>query len=122
MASSSFTHIGRYEVLTKLGVGGMGVVYKVHDTVLDRAVALKILPPELVEDHDRVRRFVQEAKSASALNHPHIVTIYEIGQAMIEAPPESAAEESAQSSSGNLAFEILKLKSSTREVHYIAME
>ena len=122
MASSSFTHIGRYEVLTKLGVGGMGVVYKVHDTVLDRAVALKILPPELVEDHDRVRRFVQEAKSASALNHPHIVTIYEIGQAMIEATPESAAEESSQSSSGNLASEILKLKSSAREVHYIAME
>ncbi len=118
MASSSFTHIGRYEVLTKLGVGGMGVVYKVHDTVLDRAVALKILPPELVEDHDRVRRFVQEAKSASALNHPHIVTIYEIGQAIIEASDESVSEESSQPSNGNPAAS----KRSPREVHYIAME
>jgi serine/threonine protein kinase/Tol biopolymer transport system component len=62
-------------------MGGMGEVYRAHDSNLDRAVALKILPPELVRNDDRVRRFVQEAKSASSLNHPHIVTIHEIGTA-----------------------------------------
>ncbi len=73
--------ISHYRVISSLGVGGMGEVYKAHDTNLDRPVALKILPPELVRNDDRVRRFVQEAKSASSLNHPHIVTIHEIGRA-----------------------------------------
>jgi len=59
----------------------MGEVYKARDTTLDRTVAVKILPPDLLKNDERVRRFIQEAKSASSLNHPHIVTIYEIGQA-----------------------------------------
>ncbi|MEK7407209.1 MAG: protein kinase [Acidobacteriota bacterium] len=70
--------IAHYQVLDKLGEGGMGVVYKARDTHRDRFVAIKVLPPEKVADPERKRRFVQEAKAASALNHPNIVTIHDI--------------------------------------------
>jgi serine/threonine protein kinase/Flp pilus assembly protein TadD len=80
MALSAGTRLGPYEVLAPIGAGGMGEVYLAEDTRLDRKVALKLLPAEFTEDESRVRRFVQEAKAASALNHPNILTIHDIGQ------------------------------------------
>lgn len=70
--------IDRYRVVEKLGQGGMGVVYKARDTTLERFVALKVLPPDKSSDPDRRRRFLQEAKSASALNHPGIVAVHDV--------------------------------------------
>src|SRR6185436_7597259 len=94
--------IAQYRIVGPLGAGGMGEVYLAQDQTLERNVALKILPPELVRSEDRVRRFVREAKSASSLNHPNIVTIYEIG--------EDAVRGSDGAGTGSSA------------VHYISME
>ncbi len=75
------TSLSHYRILEKIGEGGMGVVYKAHDTHLDRLVSIKVLPPGRIADPERKRRFVQEAKAASALNHPNIVHVYDIDAA-----------------------------------------
>ena len=72
--------VGHYQIIAPLGKGGMGEVYLASDTKLDRKVALKLLPAEFTNHKERLRRFIQEAKAASSLNHPNIITIHEIGQ------------------------------------------
>src|SRR5215470_2917901 len=72
--------ISHYEILEKLGEGGMGIVYKARDTRLDRFVALKVLPSHLLVSSEEVARFQQEAKAISSLNHPNIATIYDVDQ------------------------------------------
>src|SRR5437868_15534977 len=79
-ASMELQQIARYRVSRLIGVGGMGEVYLAEDAMLQRKVALKLLPERFTSDEERVRRFQREARAASALNHPNIITIYEVGQ------------------------------------------
>jgi serine/threonine protein kinase/Tol biopolymer transport system component len=95
--------LGSNRIVAPLGAGGTGEVYRAHDTKLDRPVALKILPAEPTRDSDRLRRFVQEAKSASSLSHPNIVVVHDIGQAVPRVENGEPETDSAP-------------------VHYIAME
>src|SRR5262245_60259297 len=74
------TRLGSYEIVSSLGQGGMGAVYRARDLKLGREVALKVLSPELASDSERLRRFEQEARTASSLSHPNIVHIYDVGE------------------------------------------
>src|SRR5213593_3924792 len=71
--------LGRYEIRSKIGAGGMGEVYRARDEKLNRDVAIKVLPTSLSQDQDRLRRFEQEAQAAGTLNHPNILAVYDVG-------------------------------------------
>ena len=79
MLLSSATRLGPYEILSLLGAGGMGEVYRARDTRLNRDVALKVLPSEVASDPSRRQRFEMEARAVAALNHPNIVAVYDVG-------------------------------------------
>src|SRR5215470_14922080 len=78
MTLTPATMLGQYEIRSPLGAGGMGEVYRAHDTRLDRDVAIKVLPEYLTSDRERLRRFEQEARSTAALNHPNILVVYQM--------------------------------------------
>src|SRR5438876_6318952 len=80
MTIAAGTRLGRYEIRSKIGAGGMGEVYRVRDEKLNREVAIKVLPATYSQDADRLRRFEQEAQAASALNHPNILSVYDFGE------------------------------------------
>src|ERR1700746_159289 len=79
MAISPGTKIGPYEVISSVGAGGMGEVYKAHDARIGREVAVKVLPASYASDADRLRRFEQEVRAVGALSHPNILSIFDVG-------------------------------------------
>ena len=79
MSLAPGTKLGPYEIQSLLGAGGMGEVYRARDTRLQRDVAIKILPNSLATDRDRLRRFEQEARAVAALNHPNLLTVFDVG-------------------------------------------
>src|SRR5215203_1628283 len=91
------TRLGSYEVLSLLGVGGMGEVYRARDPRLDRDVAIKVLPAALAADRDRLRRFEQEARAAATISHPNILVVYDVG--VFDPPASSASRQEARPSS-----------------------
>src|SRR6185369_15535153 len=80
MSLSPSTTLAHYKIVAKLGAGGMGEVYRAHDSRLNREVEIKVLPHDFADNSDRLRRFEQEAQATSALNHPNILTVYDIGE------------------------------------------
>ena len=79
MTISVGTRLGPYEIVAPIGAGGMGEVYRARDTRIGREVAFKVLPPAFALDSDRLRRFELEARAAGTLNHPNLVTVYDLG-------------------------------------------
>src|SRR5438105_7931858 len=120
MTIAAGKHLGQYEIRSLIGTGGMGEVYLAQDNKLDRKVALKILPADLAANQDRMRRFVQEAKAAAALNHPNIAHIYEIGESRGNSPTNRGPQ--TGSPAGVVDREGSPDAPSENIVHFIAME
>src|SRR6185295_5629177 len=110
--------ISHYRIVGPLGSGGMGEVYLAQDQTLERRVALKVLPPELVKSEERVRRFVREAKSASSLNHPNIVTIYEIGQDENRGHEGAAPKDASGSAVHFISMELVSGETLSTKIHH----
>lgn len=94
MDLSSGTRLGRYEIRSRLGAGGMGEVFVAYDGELEREVAIKVIREDAEESSERSRRFLQEAKAASALNHPNVAHVYEIGSQLRAADRRPEADDS----------------------------
>lgn len=109
--------VAHYRVVGPLGAGGMGEVYLAQDQKLERNVALKVLPPQLVRNEERVRRFVLEAKSASSLSHPNIVTIYEIGHEEVKSSDGQAPDESESTPVHFISMELVSGETLTQKIH-----
>src|SRR5213593_903300 len=75
-----FETLGQYKILDRIGAGGMGEVYRARDARLGRTVAIKVLPASFSSDRDRLQRFIQEARAAAGLNHPNILSIFDVGE------------------------------------------
>src|SRR5437773_8336522 len=112
------SHISHYRVVGPLGAGGMGEVYLAQDLSLERNVALKVLPPHLIRNEERVRRFVLEAKSASSLSHPNIVTIYEIGQDAVRSREGETSAEAAASPVHFISMELVSGETLAAKIHH----
>src|SRR6266851_9647592 len=96
MTMTSGTRLGPYEIVSPIGAGGMGEVYKARDTRLERIVAIKVLPPHLAADPEFRERFDREARAIAALNHPHICTLYDVGHEVLRRPVLDTCEDRAE--------------------------
>jgi len=109
MALNSGTKLGPYEIQSLLGAGGMGEVYRARDTRLHRDVAIKILPSSFASDQDRLRRFEQEARAVAALNHPNLLTVFDVGTAPVAEPGgEAGSATAAAATSPFIVSELLE--------------
>src|SRR3954454_12849989 len=102
------SRLGPYEIISAIGAGGMGEVYRARDTRLDRDVALKVLPAYFAQDPDRLRRFEQEARAVAALNHPNILTVYDVGSAEVIGEGSADGIGAAAASAPYLVCELLE--------------
>src|SRR5438552_365734 len=109
MTLATGIRLGPYEILSSLGAGGMGEVYRAHDTRLGRDVAIKVLPQHLSQNPDLRQRFEREARAISQLNHPHICTLYDVGSEIaVAAPAEVPSSDASSERNGKTDFLVME--------------